>query len=129
MKSIMTSIAAMGLLAITSTTQAVEYEFVAADNSPATKTCLYAVTNDLTGLKFMATRLFSRNYRKLSQEISCNGLDINHFAHTYGAYETSAFLNKRVLPKHRINYSVEIIDIAKTKDESGIKKVIYIASN
>ncbi|TKB47156.1 DUF3718 domain-containing protein [Thalassotalea mangrovi] len=107
---------------------AVDYEFVAADNSTETKACLYAVTDDLSGLKLMASRGFDRNYKRMSLELKCNGQDINHFSHSYGAVETSAYLNKRVSSKFRVDDDIEIIDISSAKPNAEGKAVIYIAS-
>ncbi|WP_171022369.1 DUF3718 domain-containing protein [Thalassotalea litorea] len=91
---------------------AADIEFVAKDSSLATKTCIAAASNNVSELKMNTRRGFDNNYRLLSETLSCNGLDINSFAHAFGASNTNALLNNRVSRKYRIDDNVDIIDIS-----------------
>ncbi|WP_394174239.1 DUF3718 domain-containing protein [Thalassotalea litorea] len=127
MKMLLSAIAA-GLIVASATSSAVEYEFVAVDNSNETKTCVSAVSDDLATLKMQVRRSYGNNVRLMSQILRCNEQDINTFAHTFGAQDTSEYLNRRVSFKYRVDDSVEIIDISAYQPDVNGKVVIYVGS-
>lgn len=123
---ILTSMITTGLLIASANTQALEYKFVATDNSPATRACLSAASDDLSELKKTVNRSFNSNADLMSLTILCNDQDINAFAHAYGAVETGNYLNRVVPRKMRIDDSVEIIDVgAYVPDVNGVV-TIYV---
>ncbi|WP_394176446.1 DUF3718 domain-containing protein [Thalassotalea litorea] len=109
---IMCAIPASIVVAKPANNTATEFEFVAKDSSIATKTCIAAASNDVSAVKSNTRKAFDGNYRLLSHTLSCNGIDINRFAHSFGADDTNEFLNKRVSSQYRIDDSIEIIDIS-----------------
>lgn len=108
--------------------RAAEFEFVASDNSTETQTCLYAVTDDLSGLKRTVRTGFDGNYKLMSHILKCNDQDINSFTAAYGAKNTSAFLNRRVSAKYKVDDSVDIIDISQVGSDKYDKIIVYVTS-
>lgn len=128
MREVISIVSGIVLALGTATSQAAEYEFIAADNSVETKTCVYAAADDLQGLKKQVRRSYDNNVRYMSQLLRCNDQDINTFAHTYGAEGTAGYLNNKVSGKYRIDKSVEIIDISKAESTTQGKITVYVVS-
>ncbi|TKB45709.1 DUF3718 domain-containing protein [Thalassotalea mangrovi] len=89
-----------------------DFQFVAKDSSIATKTCIAAASNDLPGLKRNGRQGFDGNYRLMSLTLTCNGVDVNSFAQSFGATSTNDFLNRRVSSQYRVDEEVNIIDVS-----------------
>ncbi|TLU66817.1 DUF3718 domain-containing protein [Thalassotalea litorea] len=127
MKTLMSAIAT-ALIVASASSQAVEHEFIAADNSNETKTCISAASDDLSSLKKYVRRSFDNNVRLMSHALKCNDQDINTFAHTFGAQDTSEYLNGKVSSKYRIDDSVQIIDTSAYQPDTQGKVVIIVSS-
>ena len=116
-------------------TYAAEYEFIADDNKFTTKICMAAVTDNtevmVRKLRMLSRRGTALRFRTFINTIKCNDQYIGHFAKTYNAQNTFAYLDQytnKWNKKHQANIS--IIDIVK---EQGINKekaiVVLVASN
>ncbi|QDP00437.1 DUF3718 domain-containing protein [Thalassotalea sp. PS06] len=128
MRNVISMVIGAALALGLATSQAAEYEFIAADNSVETKTCVYAAADDLQGLKKQVRRSYDNNVRYMSQLLRCNDQDINTFAHTYGAEGTAGYLNNRVSAAYRVDESIEIIDVSKADSTNQGKVTVYVMS-
>ena len=113
---------------------ATKYKFIATDNSIETKICVFAGSNDQSGLK-NALRQSARssafvNNRYSVNTIVCNDMVMAHFAHKYDALDTFAYLNRLTKVKDKIlTTSVEIKDIAAVLNRRNEEtKIIYVGS-
>ncbi|TKB47702.1 DUF3718 domain-containing protein [Thalassotalea mangrovi] len=129
MKGLNSLVLAAGMAVVSLSGQAVEYEFVAADNSVATKTCVAAASDNLSDLKKAVRRSFDGNTKLMSLSIACNDQDINSFAHTYGAVDTGEYLNRRVPKAFKVEDDVQIIDISAYQPSDISKKVVVYVSS
>lgn len=101
-----------GALPLSTLASEAQYEFVAKDSSIATKTCISAASNDVSSLKKYARQGFDGNFQLMGLSLTCNGVDVNSFAQSFGATDTNDFLNGRVSRKYQVDNNVDIIDIS-----------------
>lgn len=110
-----------------SNAHAVQYKFVAMDNSKETKICVFAGNNEKKALiKIMARDRFSRKH--LTNSIRCNDMFIANFAHKYSANLTFDYLKKYTRKKNLDKIpNVTIKDIlARKTDNKSTEKIILV---
>ena len=119
---LISAIIAMGF---TVSSNANNYQFVAADNSIETKICVAAVTNNKQALK-RKIRMSGIRVRSIARSLMCNDQIVANFAYMYNASETFAYLDRYTPKKFKSNRpSVTIQDIAAIH---GKTTVVLIAS-
>ena len=120
--STLTSIALI-LFSCSIDTYATEYKFVAQDNAKATQICMAAVTDNTQVLRSKIQRLTfesTRSFRSIVNSILCNNQYVGHFAKTYNAQNTFAYLDKYTNKRNKkLESKVTINDIAY---ETGLDK-------
>lgn len=112
---------------------AADYNFVAADDSRATKICMSAVKNDPKELKKLAmtlernTKLTNGKLRVVARGQNCNDMNIVHFASKYGAEKTTKLLAKYLTPSVTVRKEIaqNLID---AKQQTGTKTVVISGS-
>ena len=116
-------------------TYADEFKFIAGDTKSTTKICIDAVTDKpeilANRLRKISRRGTALNLRTFINSLKCNNQYIGHFAKTYNAQKTFAYLDQftnRMNKKHQANIIVK--NLAK---EQGINKaktiVVLVSSN
>jgi len=104
---------------------AVQYKFVAMDDSKYTKMCVLAGNNDITALKKvmkypLVVKGHNRNSMKsLANNVTCNKLHLANFARNYNANMTFDYLKKYTSKRNldKVPY-VTIKDIAALSNEN-----------
>ena len=123
------------LFCFSANTDATELKFVALDNKITTTICMAAVRNNTelmkSKLRMLSRRGTALSYRSFVNTISCNKQYIGNFALTYGAENTSDYLNGYTNQWNKKGQSkVTITEIANkqiiNKDEA---LVILVAGN
>ena len=113
---------------------AVQYKFVAMDDSKYTKMCVFAGSNDIKTLKkVMKHPITVKGYNRssiknMANTVTCNDLHIASFARNYDANMTFDYL-KKYTSERNLNKvpHVTIKDIvARTSEDKSAEKVIII---
>jgi hypothetical protein len=134
MKFLKLTLITASILAVTSA-QAITYKFVAADNSPETKLCVLAGSDEMRKLKRTIKNqpLFNRyipNLRYVSNNIKCNDMFMVNFASRYNADKVANYLDRYTYPKNKhIETNVTIKDLAllPTNNDSPDKVItVYV---
>jgi hypothetical protein len=128
-------ISAVVVLAFTgSSNAAVNYQFVAADNSIDTKICLAAVTNDIKELRLnimssAGTRGVHTGARKVARTLMCNDQIVANFAYQYHASKTFEYLDRYTPKKYKGKRpDVTIQDIIASNANQEETTVVLVAS-
>ncbi|MCW8880048.1 MAG: DUF3718 domain-containing protein [Kangiellaceae bacterium] len=104
---------AVTLLALSTSSFAANYEFIAADKTIGTQLCIAAVENNVDRLKDKASELpiassvfSSKNLKVVAKKQKCNDINIVKFAQQYGANDSvkllAKYLHREVLV-HRVS--------------------------
>lgn len=112
---------------------AIQYKFIAQDNSKDTKLCVLAGNNDIKplkkALKYHKTWSSYRESKKgLVNRVFCNNLHIANFAKKYDANETFDYL-KKYTRKHNLDKvpTVTIKDtVARTSENKSVEEIILV---
>ena len=112
---------------------AVQYKFIAKDNSKDTKICVLAGNNEIKPLKKAlkynkVSSSYSESEKSLVNRVFCNNLHIANFAKKYNANETFDYL-KKYTRKHNLDKipNVTIKDIvARTSENKSTEEVILV---
>ena len=116
-------------------TYAAEYEFIADDNKFTTKICMAAVTDNtevmVSKLRMLSRRGTALRFRTFINTIKCNDQYIGHFAKTYNAQNTFAYLDQYTNKWNKNRQAnITIKDLA---NEQGINKdenvLVLVSSN
>jgi hypothetical protein len=105
-----------------------QYEFIAADSSLETKTCIAAVKDDVwnhrkTVKQFSHQRPDVSMQRVIVNKLRCNDMNIVQFASLYGAYDTAAYMSQYLKTKVTIRR-----DLAHHKSSKQGKTVIRVSA-
>jgi hypothetical protein len=118
------------LFALAFSANAIQYKFVAGDDSFATKVCVLAGSDNKGKLKRSKQHSFD-NGRSIANSVRCNDMPIAHFAKKYNAMNTFKYLNRLAKPSLReYDTKVEIQDITSAAINSGGEgvQIIYVRS-
>jgi hypothetical protein len=129
-------ISAVVVLAFTgSSNAAVNYQFVAADNSIDTKICLAAVTNDMNKLRLnimrssASARGVHSGARTVARTLMCNDQIVANFAYQYHASKTFEYLDLYTPKKYKGKRpDVTIQDIIASNANQEETTVVLVAS-
>lgn len=105
---------------------AVQYKFVATDNSIYTKMCVLAGNNDQKALKKMLIR-HRDSVRSIANSLFCNDMYLANFAQNYNANLTFDYLKKHTF-KHNLDKAstITIKDIVVSAIEEESEEEIIL---
>nr|WP_057831272.1 DUF3718 domain-containing protein [Colwellia sp. TT2012] len=106
---------------------AIQYKFVAMDNSIYTKMCVLAGNNEQKALK-TALRRHEHSPRSLANTTFCNGLIIANFAYKYQANMTYDYLKKYTHSRHvdkATKVSIQDV-ITRTTENKSTEEIILV---
>jgi len=112
-------------------TYAVQYKFVAMDNSKYTKMCVLAGNNEQKALKTTfrnQSKGFGGSQKIVANNTLCNGMVIANFAQKYHANLTYDYL-KKYTNKRNLNNEMEVTikDIAaRTTKNKSMEEIILV---
>ncbi|QSX29242.1 DUF3718 domain-containing protein [Shewanella cyperi] len=128
MKSIII-LAAVLAAGLSTTAQATQYVFVAMDNTPETKMCVSAGSNDRDALRLQLNQSSYGTARYNANTVLCNGKSLAQFAHQYGADQTHTYLIPLTRERLRYNERVIIRDISYAAPQAEPGKVYVMVSS
>ena len=117
----------LAALFIATGASAQQYKFVATDNSPATKLCVKAGSNEKFQLKRTAKRYHLGKMAQIANDFQCNGLSMAQFAYKYNASDTYELLERYSHQENKVGPSVTIHDVAKNTDVKD-PMIIYVST-
>lgn len=106
---------------------AIQYKFVAMDNSIYTKMCVLAGNNEQNALKTKMKR-HSDSVRSLANSTLCNGLFIANFAQKYHATMAYDYLKKHTY-RRNLNKATKVIIkdvVTDATDNNSKDKIILV---
>ncbi|QSX29245.1 DUF3718 domain-containing protein [Shewanella cyperi] len=121
---ILASLIAAGLA---SGVQAADYVFIARDNSPETKMCIAAGSNNRIALRMQMSSDHGVS-RYNANTVVCNGASLAQFAHKYGADKTYAYLAPLTQNKYLYDERVIIKDISFNAPKDTSETVYVMVS-
>lgn len=106
---------------------AIQYKFVATDNSIYTKMCVLAGNNEQKALK-TALKRHEHSSRSLANTTFCNGLIIANFANKYHANMTYDYLKKYTYSRNLDKAtSITIKDVVtRTTESKSTEEIILV---